>query len=367
VVTLGILSAVGLLQSTESSLTSSSIVNVAATAQQWIVASLNTTPQNYSTLTVTWPLLDDYTSYILQWSTDADFSGASSATVTGSSKQVTGLKESTNYYFRIQAVGAPTQGWSTPQVIKTPGAPSILTAADIVAFDPAGALWNYGVAGTAPVRKSIDSTPVSRPDSFFVTDWNGDGIQDLVLKNTNDQLELRKGLPEGGFTSSIIGQWGWNDYDITVGKWKKTDTLPSIIAIQRSTGDLYLYENPDGGAHGARIKFDSGWTGLLINLVDYDMDGNMDVIDRYPNGHLWLYRTNGAGSFIAEARSDINFGWEVMDSIRMSYGAEGPGTRGFVARNGSTGDLFYYAIGKSTIMAPRKFNTGFGPYVIAGN
>lgn len=364
--TVGILSAVALLQPTHSSFTSSALVNVAAAAQRWIVSSLSPVPQNYSTVNVSWDPLADYSTYKLQWSSAADFSGASSATITGSSNQITGLNESTNYYFRVQAVGAPTLGWSSTATVKTLGAPSIRTAADIVAFDSSSALWNYGVAGTNPPRKSIASTG-SKPESFFVTDWDGDGIQDLVLKTTSDQLELRKGLPEGGFTSSIIGAWGWNDYDITIGKWKKTDTLPSIIAIQKSTGDLYLYENPNGGAHGARIKFDSGWTGLVINLVDYDQDGNTDVIAKFPDGHLYLYRTNGSGAFLPEARPDINFGWNMMDSIRMSFGAEGPGTRGFVAREAATGDLFYYTIGKSTILAPRKFNTGFTGYLLAGN
>jgi hypothetical protein len=341
-------------------------VNVAAAAQRWIVSSLNTIPQNYSTVNVTWGALPEYSSYRLQWSSSADFSGASSATVTGTSNQVTGLNELTNYYFRVQAVGAPTLGWSSAMTVKTPSAPSIRTAADIVAFDSSSALWNYGVAGTNPPRKSMPSTG-AKPENFFVTDWDGDGIQDLVLKTTTDQLELRKGLPEGGFTSSMIGLWDWNDYDITVGKWKKTDTLPSIIAIQRSTGDLYLYENPNGGAHGARIKINIGWNGLLINLVDYDQDGNTDIIAKFSDGHLFLYRTNGAGEFISEARPDINYGWNMMDSIRMSFGAEGPGTRGFVAREAATGDLFYYAIGKSTIAPARKFNTGFSPYLLAGN
>jgi hypothetical protein len=362
------LSTFSLYQITEATLTSSAPVTVEASAGRWIASSLTLSPQDYRTVTATWSAVSGYTSYTLQWSKTSNFASFSSSVVAGTSFKVSNLEELTNYYFRVQAVGAPTSGWSSTATVKTPGAPSIITAMDIVAYDPSGQSWNYGVAGTNTTpRKSIGIVESAIPDDFYVTDWNGDGIQDLILKNTNDQLELRYGLAEGGFSTLIIGDFGWKDYDITIGKWKKTDTLPSIIAIQKSTGDLYLYENPNGAAHGARIKFDVGWTGLVINLIDYDKDGNTDVIAKFPTGDLKLYRSNGAGAFITEARPVISTNWNIVDSIHMSSGAEGAGSRGIVAREISSGDLYYYPIGTSSFGVTRKFNSGFAGYRIAGN
>jgi hypothetical protein len=257
---------------------------------------------------------------------------------------------------------------ATPTPTVAPPNPSIKSTADIVAFDTAGSLWNYGqLITTDKGRVGVGNGDTSIPTSFFVTDWNGDGIQDLVLQKTNGQLELRTGLRNGGFSTSSIGDFGWAAYDITIGKWKKSDTLPSIIAIEKSTGDLYLYANTNGAAPTSRTKFNIGWAGLGINLLDYDRDGNMDIIAKFSNGDLRLYRTDGAGSLINESRPVINTGWNIMDSIRVISGAEGDGTRGIVARMASTGELYYYPINTSSWGASRKFNFGWNGYRIAGN
>lgn len=256
----------------------------------------------------------------------------------------------------------------TPTATVAPANPSIKSAADIVGFDASGALWNYGqLVTTDKGRVSISNGDTSVPTSFFVTDWNGDGIQDLVLQKTNGQLELRAGLSGGGFTTSTIGNFGWDGYDITVGKWKTTDSLPSIIAIEKSTGDLYLYANTNGAAPTSRTKFNIGWSGLVINLLDYDKDGNTDVIAKFSNGDLRLYRTDGNGTFINEARPVINTGWNIIDSMHSISGAEGPGTTGIVGRVASTGDLYYYPVGTSSFGPSRKFNFGWTGYRIAGN
>lgn len=112
-VILGITSTLSSAQVTDAEFSSTSAVTVGATAGQWIVPSVAFSAQDYRTATVSWPSVSNYTSYILQWSKTSDFASPNSATISGTSYIINNLEASTNYYFRVQAVGAPASGgWS---------------------------------------------------------------------------------------------------------------------------------------------------------------------------------------------------------------------------------------------------------------
>jgi hypothetical protein len=243
--------------------------------------------------------------------------------------------------------------------------PSIKSAADIVAYDANGELWNFGPTGNHGDRKSIGASGATIPRDFFVTDWDSDGVQDLVQKWTDGQLVLRKGLPDGGFTTSGIGN-GWNDFEITVGKWKKTDPNPSIIAKHIPTGSLYNYPNPYGTVLDPRQPIGHGWGDFSpLNIVDWDRNGNMDILARNSNNDIILYRTNGAGGFLDEARQPVGHGWG-FNSLHAISGYSGSGSVGLLALDGSN-DLYYYpAIGGSW-GARSLVSGGWSGYKIAGN
>lgn len=266
---------------------------------------------------------------------------------------------------------APPTSTPTPSPTPTPvNNPSIVSASDIIAYDSAKELWNYGKSGSSTVRKSIDASKTEIPKETFVTDWNNDGIQDLVIQRINGELVLRKGLASGGFTNTMIGT-GWQDYDISIGKWKKTDTYPSVIARKISNGELYNYINSSGGSlsSGARTLVGTGWGTHLdsLNLLDWDKDGSIDVLTRNDAGEMKLYRTNGSGSFLSETRPTIGGNWNSMNSIRTMKGYNGPGTVGLLTREASTGDLYYYEAGNSAWSPRIKISGGWGPYTLAGN
>lgn len=116
---LAVVSVLSFTQPTNSALTDSAPVTVTAASQTWIVPSLTLTPINYRSATASWPALSGYSSYTLQWSTSSSFASPQSATVSASSYVVNGLSALTTYYFRVQAVGAPTSGWSSPTNMRT--------------------------------------------------------------------------------------------------------------------------------------------------------------------------------------------------------------------------------------------------------
>lgn len=109
---LSVLSASSLTLVTDAAFTSSNTVTADATAGQWIVPSVLFSAQDYRTATVSWSAVSGYTNYTLQWSKTSDFSTPNSTTVSGTSYVINNLEASTNYFFRVQAVGAPASGWS---------------------------------------------------------------------------------------------------------------------------------------------------------------------------------------------------------------------------------------------------------------
>lgn len=368
VIAAGILSLAVSSQTTPAAFTSSAATTVLASAQKWIVDSLSFTQQEYSEATVEWTSLPEYRDYILQWSKTNNFTDAPSVRVTGDSYKVENLDASTNYYFRIQAIDAPGAGSSTTVIRTIDPKLSINSSKDIIAFDSNGELWNYGPAGTnTALRRSIAPAGTPIPNSFHVTDWNGDKVLDLVMNTKDGMLEVWAGRPEGGFTVRNIGFGGWDTYNISIGMWKNSDKFPSIVGMHKPTGNVYHYPNPTGAGHGVKTMLGKDWQNVETSIVDYDLDGNMDVLAKFPTGELKLYRSNGNSEFIAETRLTISTDWASMDSMRVAYGVEGPGTRGVVSREIATGDLYYTPIGFSSIGESWKFASGFIGHRLAGN
>jgi Tfp pilus assembly protein PilE len=264
------------------------------------------------------------------------------------------------------ATTAPEDSTPTPTPVFDPSIPNKF---DIVAFDSGGELWNFGpVAFDLANRESIGAAGALIPDDFYVTDWNNDGVQDLIVQKSNGDLMLRAGLAAGGFTDMRIGT-GWKDWEITVGKWKKTDTYPSVIAKHKPSGDLYYYPNESGTVLDSliRTKIATGWSSGLsqLNLADWDKDGNIDLMARNAANELLLYRTDGNGSFISTTGTLIGSGWN-FQSINVISDRAGAGTVGLLARAAS-GDINYYPIYTSRFGPRILVSGGWSSYVMAGN
>lgn len=246
------------------------------------------------------------------------------------------------------------------------GVNSINSSADIVAYDANGVLWNYGTLNPSTGRKQIgQGNPSNLAKNIFVTDWNSDGVFDLLMQSKDGTILFYKGLAGGGFTPVSLGS-GWGSYDITVGKWKVADKYPSIIARNNATGELFQYVNTGGNILSQRVKVGSGWNGLVFNLLDWDKDGKMDVLARNSAGEMKLYRTNGAGVFLSESRATIGSGWNTMNHIKTLNGHNGSGTVGLTARD-ANGALWYYQSNASSWSSRKKIGSGWGSYLIAGN
>ena len=147
--------------------------------------------------------------------------------------------------------------------------------------------------------------------SLAVGDVNGDGRDDVVLREGNGNLWL---YPHGGRTDAFpldprqligtnwLGITALRMADIT------GDHRPDLVA-RDADGFLWIYPHPGDDAASASTKdmwtFGSGDTtpypvGLgwdrydSFYLTDFDGDGLVDAVGRDANGVLWVHPNNGA-------------------------------------------------------------------------
>lgn len=260
-----------------------------------------------------------------------------------------------------------------PASANTAPAPAPASAKTLEAIDTSAVMWKYNVKnGTLDGRTEVPQEPyfgtafTGSTAQLIETDWDGDGVLDLVTRLTSGHLILHAGYADNVGDKyryayrGIIGYGGWQTYDINAVKLRKTDKYPGLIARDNASGNLYYYPNTTGRhLYEPRIHIGfGGWTPMSeISAMDWDADGNMDLIVRNPQGELKLYRTDGEGNILNETRPTVDFGWDIMDHLAIEHDFAGPGTVGIIARNGN-GYLFYYPISNGKVQLATTIGYG---------
>ncbi|RAN79313.1 hypothetical protein B5P43_15490 [Bacillus sp. SRB_336] len=245
--------------------------------------------------------------------------------------------------------------------------PSIPSPADVVAVDANGALWDYPATGSGSlgIRKQIGSGWKGLR-SVNVIDWNADGTLDVVAQWNSGTVSLYKGQPAGGFAAPVtLVASGWGTNQLTVGYWLNAARYPQILT-RSDSGVLKLWRNPSGNGIDAGTQIGQGWNSLNLTMVDFDGDGNQDLLAQDPSGAVRLYRSNGIGGFTAEARNIVATGWNAFTSVTVYSGFTSPGSAGLIRRT-AQGALSYVPLtGKSSFGSASVVGSGWGPYLIAG-
>lgn len=123
------------------------------------------------------------------------------------------------------------------------------------------------------------------------------------------------------------------------GDWNR-DRKPDLISISRG-GSMWLHSGTDKGFAGKR-RIGHGWNSInsVVTGIDWDGDGNKDVIGRVArDGRLILYPGNGRGTF--KRARQIGHGWHGFSRL-VGVGNFMRGRPVILAQN-RQGGLFTYA------------------------
>jgi hypothetical protein len=78
-------------------------------------------------------------------------------------------------------------------------------------------------------------------------------------------------------------------------------------------------------------------------MIDFDSDGRQDLLAVDSAGLMRLYRSNGTGGFIPEARKTVGTGWQSFRQFSATANFAGSTSKGILAVQ-STGQLRYYPV-----------------------
>ncbi|UOD80466.1 S8 family serine peptidase [Paenarthrobacter ureafaciens] len=192
-----------------------------------------------------------------------------------------------------------------------------------------------------------------------ITDFNGDGKPDVLVRDTAGALWLYPGNGSGGWLAARQIGSGWNVMTAIEAPGDFNGDGKADVIARDSKGTLWLYPGNGSGGWLAARQIGSGWNVMSAIEApgDFNGDGKADVIARDGNGVLWLYPGNGSGGWLAAKQ--IGWGWNVMTAIDGPGDFNGDGNADVLARNSSGGLLLYPGNGAGGWLPAKQIGWGW--------
>ncbi|MFJ5958137.1 FG-GAP repeat domain-containing protein [Paenarthrobacter sp. NPDC092416] len=179
---------------------------------------------------------------------------------------------------------------------------------------------------------------------FSPGDFDGDGFNDLLGRDSAGGLFLYPGDGDGGWLDRRqVGQ-GWNIFDSIVGPGDFNGDGTNDVLARNTAGDLYLYPGDGEGGWLPRSTVGWGWQVMdkIITAGDMNADGAVDVFARDYNGYLHLYPTDGQGGWEEPAFTSAD--WDTFTEI-AGLGSFGHSQYNHLFAVAGNGDLVTYSTG----------------------
>ncbi|WP_239164585.1 glycoside hydrolase domain-containing protein [Actinoplanes palleronii] len=164
-----------------------------------------------------------------------------------------------------------------------------------------GAVYVYPGLSTGRLgnRKQIYKDQRKLREFTAIGDVNKDGYPDLLAQQINNgNLYLYPGVKGGKFgTRKVLAYGNWNNRSefAGVGDFNR-DGFQDLVVKQTATGVLYLYRGKSGGFQNG-LKIGTGKSLRdLAGVGDFDRDGYPDLAAvQASTGYVYLYRGTGKG------------------------------------------------------------------------
>ncbi|MFG1955287.1 FG-GAP repeat domain-containing protein [Micromonospora sp. NPDC048830] len=177
---------------------------------------------------------------------------------------------------------------------------------DLLAIElSTGSLWLYPGTATGTNWGSRGTNPVGHNwlglERLTAGRFNGDAFDDVVaVERSTGKLRLYPGNGNSGWgTSTIIDASDWNALGAVARGRFDRDDYDDLIAVEKSTGKVWLYPGvAGGGSFGSRVEiFGGGWTGRNeLAAVRFDQNDYDDLVaGDAATGHVWVYPGTRSG------------------------------------------------------------------------
>ncbi|MFG1807843.1 FG-GAP repeat domain-containing protein [Streptomyces sp. NPDC049040] len=218
--------------------------------------------------------------------------------------------------------------------VVTPGNIDGTTGPDVLGLTAGGKLEMFS-GSNFPKSSSWTSTGWAVYNKVFaVDDVTGDGIPDIAARTFDGHLYLFPGNGNGGapFTTRLLIGGGWAVYDQLTSPGDLDGDGISDLVARDTSGNLYLYKATGNASapYRGKVLIGTGWNtyNQIIGLGNSD-SGVGYLVGRAFNGDLFRYSVNGAGGF--ESRVPAGGGADYIDVMAGMGGIPDWGKKGLFA------------------------------------
>ncbi|MFB7171386.1 peptidoglycan DD-metalloendopeptidase family protein [Streptomyces sp. NPDC056254] len=242
---------------------------------------------------------------------------------------------------------------------------------DVAAVEAStGKLWLYKGASTGTIasggnRVLLGSGGWNGMSNLTGGDFNGDGKDDIAaVEESTGKLWLYKGADNSTIASGgsrvLIGTGGWNSMSSLTALNLNGDKIADLAAVDKATGKLYLYPGTSTGQLASRKEIGSGgWNGMS-NLTGMDLNnsGRQDLVAvEKSTGKLFLYP--GDKGYLSPRVMIGSGGWNGMSDLIGGDLLNSQLSDDLIAVQNSTGKLFLYpGTGSGGLGARKEIGTG---------
>ncbi|WP_245413080.1 FG-GAP-like repeat-containing protein [Arthrobacter celericrescens] len=134
------------------------------------------------------------------------------------------------------------------------------------------------------------------------------------------------------------------------------------VFARDNAGTLYLYPTNGRGSWLPRQRIGGGWNiyNALLSAGDWNGDGKNDVIARDRQGRLFLYPGNGKGGIPTKVQ--IGTGWNIHRNIIAPGDWDGDGLNDLIARDTSNTVWLYPGNGRGGWLQRKVISRGWGDF-----
>lgn len=199
----------------------------------------------------------------------------------------------------------------------------------------------------------------------------GSVAPDLVAREARTgRLYAYHSNGRGGFAGrSLVGYgWGVMSQIVAPGDFNG-DGHADIVAVERSTGVLWLYPGDGRLGFGSKVRIGQGWGGVRAMAAGPDLtrDNRPDLVGVLADGTVNVYPGNGRGGFLSAVRAAS--GHRDADAVVLPGDVTFDSIPDIVVRNASSGRMVTLAgDGRGRTVAQTAWGTGWNamPDLVSG-